>query len=365
MAWVKLVALALLACGGCTTVPLDAARRDFQAGRLETADRTLAGMPSNAYTVLNLMERGMIRHVRGDYTNSTADWLAAVRLEKALETHSAARAGASMLLNDNLLDFRGYPYERTYLHVFLAKNYLAQGLWEDAAVEARAIARQMEKLDGFPDDAYSHYVAGFCLELCGDFSNAAMQYRQVARILPECGIATATGRFPGLGLSSSPVAAPEPGCELVCFLDFDGHYGMIPESATLYSNGKVLGTSRTLVNVLQLEAASQKRMELRRTAKAVSRLALKGSLAVAAGTKNDDLGALLWLLLLATEQEDLRRWETLPARMAVARVPCPENLTEFQIEFQGYNGISLSSRTVVHPLVRKGRIYVSFCRDHP
>jgi len=370
MAWVShktiLPVSILLVVAGCATVPLDDARRNFYCGQLVTADQTLSSLPENADRILNLMERGMIRHVRQDYTNSTADWLEAVRREKQLETHSISKAGASMLVNDSLLNFRGYPYEQTYLHVYLARNYLAQGLWEDAGVEARSIALKMEKLEEFPDDPYCHYLAGFCLELCGDDSNSAMQFRQTAKLSPALRIDRETGRF--LPLSPSSNAPPRPGTvgtELVCFLDFDGYNGMMPEYAEIYAEGKLLGTSRTFVNTLSLETESRERMKVRRTVKSVGRLAVKGAAVLAASSRNNDLAPLLLMLLFATETEDTRRWETLPAKFAVARVLCPETLREFQVEFKSFSGSLVKRLTVTHPLVRKNRIYVSMCRDHP
>ena len=370
MAWVShktiLPLLISLLIAGCATVPLDTARRNFNAGYLDEADKNLAVIPANSDRVLNLMERGMIRHLRRDYTNSTADWLEAVRVEKELRTHSASKAAASMLINDSLLDYRGYPFERTYLHVFLAKNYLARGMWSDAGVEGRTIALLMEKLDGFPDDAFSHYMAAFCLELSGDDSNAAMQYRLASKLAPWAGIDEKTGRFLPPNLPTNIVASTyQPGPELVCFLDFDGTQGFIPESADIFAEGRYLGTSHTLGNVLSLEVTSSERMETRRAAKKLSRLALKGGIAMAASSKNDDLGSLLLLLLLATENDDLRHWETLPAKLAVARVPCPAGLKEFQVIFKSYSGAPLRSVTVSYPISCKGRTYVSLCRDHP
>lgn len=376
MAWVSaksiLPLLLLVLAGGCSTVPLDRALRNFNDGCLEEADKDLSAIPSGSDKIMHLMERGMIRHLRRDYANSTRDWLQAVQLEKELETHSASKAGASMLVNDNLLDFRGYPYERTYLHVYLAKNYLAQGLWQDAGVEARAIAMALTpaKLDGFPDDAFSHYIAGFCLELNGDDSNAAMQYRQASKLAPFSGLDSRTGRFasPTNGIeeaSGHPKVYEYTGPELVCFIDFSGVNGIIPQYADIYAGGQYLGRSRTLSNVLDLEIASSGRMKMRKTAKTAGRLALKSAIALAASSKDNDLGQLAWLMLLATETEDLRRWSTLPSQLAVARVACPENLQEIVIEFKGYSGITLRRMVFAAPIPRKNRIYVAVCRDHP
>jgi hypothetical protein len=358
----------LVICAGCATVPLNDARSHFNSGALDVADGDLASLPHNADRVLYLMERGMIRHLRRDYTNSTRDWLEAVQIEKELETHSASKAGASMLVNDSLLSFRGYPYERTYLHVYLARNYLACGQWDDAAVEARGIVRFMQHLDGFPDDALSHYMTGFCFELCGDYSNAAMQYRETAKLAPELGLDEHTGRFTvphGSATITPPPSSPPKGSELVCFIDFDGHNGMIPDLAEIYVDGRLLGTTRTLSNLASLESASRQRMETRRAAKTLTRIALKESLSLYASSKNNDLGGLIWLLLFAMEKEDTRRWETLPAKMAVARVECPDNLSEFEVVFKSYSGTQLRRLTVKSPITKKDRIFVSLCRDHP
>jgi hypothetical protein len=347
-------------------VPLAKARQDFNHGRFKEADETLANLPGDQDKVLHLMERGMIRHVRQDYTNSTADWLAAVNLEEELETHSITKAGASLVVNDSTLAFRGYPYERTYLHVYLAKNFLAMGQWAAAGVEARRVALKMENLDGFPDDAFSHYLAGFCFELCGDDSNAAMQYRLAAKLAPESGLDAGTGRFrPIHSPTNEPVVITSNTMELVCFLDFDGQSGIMPYSAAIYADGKLLGTSATLTSISHLQFASNDRMTNRRAAKTITRLLIKSALTVAAWSQDEDLGMFTAMLLLALENEDLRRWTTLPEKLAVARVPCPSELKAFEVEFKSYSGQTSKRVTVKSPLWRKDRFYIALCRDNP
>ncbi len=357
--------LASFFCAGCATVPLHEARSHFIAGRLQEANQNLAVLPRDGNSVLYLMERGMIRHHLRDYTNSTADWLEAVRLEKELEVHSVSRAGTSMIINDSVLSFRGYPYEFTYLHAFLAQNFLAQEKWEDAAVEARSIAHRLGKLDGFPDDAFCRYLAGLCFELNGDESNAAMQYRQVLRLAPDSDLDATTGRFRApVAPTNSFVAAPAEG-ELVCLLGFYGTFGMIPDHADIVVDGKTVGSSRTLARRLQLECASSQRMAARHATKKLSRIALKEAIAEAAETKNHDLGELLRVILFSLETNDSRRWETLPAKLAVARVPCPASLTRFDVEFKGASGTVLKRITLSGPFAKNYRICVAIARDSP
>lgn len=358
----RLPALLVVAAlgAGCATAPLDSARREFNSGRLDRADQALASIPEGKDKALVLMERGMIRYVKRDLTGSLADWMEAARVEEQLETHSVSKAAASMLVNDTTLAFRGLPFEQTMLRVFLSRNYLALGQWDDAAVEARHIVRNAERLDGFPDDAYSHYVAGLCFQLSGDDGNASMEFRRSAQ-LSGMAMDEATGRFVA---TAGTAAGPFTGHELVCFVDSDGA-GATAESAAIILNGKTIGYVHFLANTAQLGWASEQRLAARQTAKAVSRMAVKLSLAEAVAHEDRALGDLLRLFLLSAETPDTRRWKTLPFRLGVARVPCPANLSEFEVVFTGRTGPELARRRITGPFARNGRTFIASCRDNP
>ena len=344
---------------------LDDARRHFGEGRLSDAEQDLSHLPDDRNAALYLMERGMIRHLRHDFAGSTLDWLQAVRVEEQLETHSATKAGASIVVNDNLLAFRGYPFERTYLHVFLARNYLSRGLWDDAAVEARLILRQLEDRDDFPDDAYSRYLAGFCLELTGDAESAQVQYRIASSLVAGFQIDERSGRFLAESATNLPSATASTGYELVCLVDIDGGNDWTADHAAIFVGDRCLGTTHTLANTVQLEWESRQRMALRRTAKEASRLALKASIAAIVANQNRDLGRLMALLLLATEAPDERHWSTLPHKLAIARVPCPPDLKRFDVEFKGFAGMSVRRITVDSPIARRDHVFFAYCRDYP
>ncbi len=357
-----LVGFAALWIGaGCATVPLDSALRHFHDGELEAADAALNTLPEGRDAVRHLMERGMIRHVRRDYDGSAADLARAIRLEEELETHSVSKAGASMLVNDSMLSFRGLPCERTLLHSFQARNYLARGQWEGAGVEARNIIRLQEKLDGFADDAYSRYLAGLCLSLAGDESAAAFQYQIAASLLPETPMDPATGRFS----PATPAGNADPsrftGSELVCLVDLSGSAGAA--GADLYAGGRHLGSARILTDTETLRALHREKMASRRMAKAVARIAVKESIAAVVAAHNEDLGDMVRFLLFAVETPDERTWRTLPRSLAVARVQCPPGLDSFDVVFTGWHGDRRI--TVKGPFARQGGIFVALCRDYP
>ncbi|MCX6998524.1 MAG: hypothetical protein NTV49_15930, partial [Kiritimatiellaeota bacterium] len=122
--------------GGCST-PLGAARRDFYAGRFEAAEHSLTNRPLSKDKVLYLMERGTVRQARGAFAESASDYRAASDEIDRLQTYSVSKGAGSLVINDNVQDFSGWPYERTLLHAFTAQNHLALADWDNAAVAAR------------------------------------------------------------------------------------------------------------------------------------------------------------------------------------------------------------------------------------
>lgn len=361
--------------GGCATPPLETARQNFYLGRLEQAEQNLADLPPDGKDrSLHLMERGMIRHAALKLDDSNRDWRGAAERDAWLETYSVSEGGASLLVNDRLLSFRGAPYERTLVYAFLAQNYLAQENWDYAAICARNIIRHMENRNGFPELAYGRYLAAFCLEMIADYGNAAIQYKHAAALLTNSvKLEVRNGR---LGATADAVPAVEPeATELVCFVAL----GRIPSGeagasyyggsetpyAELHYDGRYLGRSYTLDNTARLVAETAQRQALLQAAKDATRLAVKTVVVASLEQQNDGLGALAQLILFGLEAPDTRRWETLPRWLQVARVPCPEALDHFTVVFKNSAGLTTGTRLITRPLAQQERTYISFCRDLP
>ena len=130
---------------GCASAPLDSARMDFRQGQLARAEETLVKKADEVQPkdrVLHMMERGTIRQARGHYEDSSHDFIAAADRIRELETYSASKGVASLVVNDTVQDFRGAPYERTLLHAMTALNHFAVTNWDNAAVESRRMHRR-------------------------------------------------------------------------------------------------------------------------------------------------------------------------------------------------------------------------------
>ncbi len=377
----RLGALGLILIGsGCATGNLDHARSQFYSGHPQEAAKTLAEeKTSGKDRVLVLMERGIIRQGAGQYEESVSDFRQAYAEIERMTSVQVSQDTTSMVVNDKVQDFRGAPYERTMIHVFAAQSHLAMGNWENAAVEARRIINSLtpEAKGDYPDDAFSRYMAGFCLEMMDDFSNAALQYRKASELGASATIDEKTGR---LGPASSDdektkIDQQTWDNELVCFVSMgrsasgdtqslDVWKSASPHYAEIKYEGKVLGRSYTLTDTIDLAFTTEQKEAAKKFVKSAARVAVKETIAYQIEGNNEALGELVRFVLIGLlEAPDLRRWETLPRWLQVARVPCPPDLKEFDIVYKTSSGVTTRTVHVTQPIQRRRNTRVAICRD--
>ena len=382
-------ALVVVLLTGCSTPSLDRARHDFYAGKFQSADEVLTkAEPSGNSRVLYLMERGTVRQAAGNYEASSKDFIEAFDLLDKMAAISVTKDTGSLVINDTVQEFKGTPFERTLLHTFTAQNHLALANWVNAAVEARRtiISLSPEQKADYPDDAYSRYMAGFCLEMIDDKSNAGLQYREADKISSTVHVDDRTGRLSAKTVSSGtnalgevvsdPVDSSPWPQELVCFVmtgrsprgsDLQDGHRRVADLATyaeIQHEGKVLGRSFTLADTVDLAFTTEQKEAVRKMIKSAARVATKETIASQVEQNDALLGALVRLVLIGMlEQPDLRRWETLPRYLQVARVPCPAGLKEFDIVFKSSDGLETGRQHVTNPITKRRNIYVSICRD--
>lgn len=106
-----------------------------------------------ADSVLYQMERGRIQQIQSNLDGSIEKYQSALSDVKAAEEKariSASDAGAqvaALLVNDNVIPYKGEPFEQIMLHSLQALNYLMKNDPENAAPEARLAGdRQREAL---------------------------------------------------------------------------------------------------------------------------------------------------------------------------------------------------------------------------
>lgn len=132
---------------------LKSGQYEIAVGQIEYADST--GQYSEKDRVLMHLDKGIIYHYNGQYLKSNVELEEAERAIEELFTKSISKGAASMLLNDNALDYDGEVYEDLYINIFKALNYLHLNKFDDAYVEVKRITNKLSELDV----KYEEYVA--------------------------------------------------------------------------------------------------------------------------------------------------------------------------------------------------------------
>jgi hypothetical protein len=142
------------------------------------------GIYGSRSEALYLMDKGMIQHLAGQYTDSIQSLAKAEALTEDLYTHRIRSEVEAFMTSDNALPYEGEEFEKVLLNVLMAVNYAQMGLWDDALVEARKVDHKLTVLSDrnqqrmtYSKDALARYLSGVLYEAAGDMSNAFVAYR--------------------------------------------------------------------------------------------------------------------------------------------------------------------------------------------
>ncbi len=118
---------------------------------IETAEKE--GEYADKDRVLLFLDKGVVYHYAGMYEKSNQAFHQAEYLIDSLYTKSISKGAASLLLNDNALDYSGEVYEDLYINIFKALNYLHLGKFDDAYVEVHKISDKLKEFNVYFKEA--------------------------------------------------------------------------------------------------------------------------------------------------------------------------------------------------------------------
>lgn len=136
---------------GPITAELQAGQYDSVVAGLEAAKES--GKFGHKDRLVYYLDAGLAYHYAGQYDSSNARFHLADESAEELFTRSISRAAASVLLNDNVLEYAGEDYEVLYGNLFSALNYLQLGNFDEAFVEIRRANLKLELLEQKYGDA--------------------------------------------------------------------------------------------------------------------------------------------------------------------------------------------------------------------
>jgi hypothetical protein len=313
-------------------------------------------------------EAGMAYHVGGDLQRATDSWLKAVRVlddfgdRPTVSGRSLSEGALSLLLNDKTIPYDGEGFEAVLLHGFLAWDYLRLGRLDDALVEVK----RGYEFEQFEEERYgttygmnrfARFVAAVAQEIDGQYEDARIDLERLAEEIPQHpAVQYSQARI--ARLTSKERAEERDVAEIVVVYERGrmprkveheltystkrsfgqvavpgwGMPGQAHAALKVTVDGKAVGTTVTMENVLAIGRRNLDDRIAWVTAKAIARSAAKtivvDEAAEAAEEKHGDwAGVLVGLagsvLNTWSESADLRSWLTLPTEIQVLRAAVP------------------------------------------
>jgi uncharacterized protein len=340
---------------------------------------------------LLLLNRAMLLRMQGDLDGSTAAFEQAKPVIDALLAVSVTEQAGALAVSDVQRSYIGEPFERVYLHVFAALNYLDAGDFGRARVEALQLDVLLGELGKDPDfrgDAFARWLSGMIFEALGENSDAMIAYRKareayqrypesfvnhapqtlgrdLVRLAERLGLADEARRFRELFAIQEQAVAPGPGDGEVILLLGSGlapvkretgivaptlQGRLVSISMPYYLSRRPWVTAAVLesdelsaraelaedIDALAIDALEQRKPAI--LSRAVARAAIKHEASRAAGRESELVGFVVNIAGVVSERADTRSWSTLPNQIHVARLPLPAGVHVVDVELRDRSG---------------------------
>ena len=175
--------------GGCATLNFYSSVDSYVAtGQYADADKVIETNKLNykgESELVYYMDKGALLQMAGNYKESTALLEKGDVLLDALYTKSISKEAVSFLTNDLTLPYSGEDFEQVMINVLKALNFMYEGNYQDAQIEARKVNNKLNLLSDmyegkniYKADAFARYISAFCFEATGDNNNAFIDYKK-------------------------------------------------------------------------------------------------------------------------------------------------------------------------------------------
>jgi hypothetical protein len=376
-------------------------------GGIAFLDSEKGRLYSSRDNVLYYLDKGMLNHYAGWYTDSSQLLESGERAIESAFTKSITLELSSYLLNDNTREYPGEDYEDIYINIFNALNYYHRNEIDEALVEIRRMNNKIQYLSTkyglvlsnlqkkaleesaqippnpngdskFTDSALARYLGMLFYRGTGRyddaridrdglrvaFANSPAVYPQPvpASIADELEISEGMARLNVLAFSGlSPVKQQEDmriPISLSRWVKISLPY-MVKRRSEVKSIEVILDDGRrfNLELLEDMEAVARETFNVRKNViylKTVIRAVLKGAtssaLEVAADETGGDTGLILSLLSFITqifadvsEQADLRISRYFPGKAWVGGISLEPGIHSFNVNYYGNSGKTIAS----------------------
>ncbi|MDX9730904.1 MAG: hypothetical protein RBT63_03950, partial [Bdellovibrionales bacterium] len=360
--------------------------------KVDEARRGLKGQPEAAVERLRLLaaETGRDQlvytldyatalQIVGRYEESAKTFLQAERLADEKDYHSISNVAGSLVLNEEMVQYKGDDFEKVLINGLNALNFLKLGRLEEALVETRRVNEKLYKLkmDGkkaFNQSPFAFYLGAMIWEADRKFDDAYIAYAKTYEVAPHYGplredlIRSALRaqrnedaekwkkQFPEIAVKPEwrkrdygevvlifqqgwgPRKEPRPESPLFPRLRAVRNY-VDSARMNVVRSEEVVASSLT-TKIYSVEEIATKALDddfARLVGARVAGVATKAVVAEQVRQKDKALGDLTWILLNLADRADLRQWSTLPATFQVARARVPKGT--YRVDIYELSGV--------------------------
>jgi hypothetical protein len=126
----------------------------------------------------------------GDYKKSAQEFGDANKLVEIKDYHSISKITESLILSEEMKQYKGDDYEKVLINAVNAINYLEMGQLDDALVEVRQLNEKLhlyktEAKKNYEQNPYAFYLSACIWEASGRWDDAYIDYKNAYDLVPN------------------------------------------------------------------------------------------------------------------------------------------------------------------------------------
>jgi hypothetical protein len=354
-------------------------RQQLTNGQYGAAEKHLEPLANkeNGDQLVYLLDYAVALQMGGKIKESAQALQRADRLAEFQDYSSISRETGSLLLNQEMVQYKGDSFEKIYINAYAALNYLELNQLDEALVETRRMNEKYNKINGedrktFEKNVFGKYLSAMIWEANQNWDDAYIAYEETYQVDPSISF-----------LSDDLVRSAKRARRMDTYLKwkktfpqvtekkewYDKNYGELiviyeqgwgPRKAQVGGQGIYAGGYNPPIlqpvynEILQMKAIisgvgefeSHKIYDVEKAAietlqhdyawmaaKRIGSFAAKEIVADQIRQKNEALGNIAWLAMHLSERADLRQWSTLPQTVQLIRVPL--KVGEYNVNLEG------------------------------
>lgn len=402
LAGLFLISLSTISCATYQS-KVAQSRTYLENGEYNLAEKALEPLAEkkDGDQLVYLLDYSVALQMGGKIKESSQALQQADRLAEMQDYTSLSREAGSLLLNQEMVQYKGDSFEKFYINAYAALNYLELGQLDEALVETRRMNEKYVKINSedrktFEKNVFGKYLSAMIWEANQNWDDAYIAYNEAYKLDPtipfiDADLIRSSKRARRMDTyqqwkKSFPQVAEKKEW-------YDKNYGELviiyeqgwgPRKVQIggpgiYAGGynppilqpvrnKVIGMKAAISGVGEFESRTVYDVEHAAietlqhdyawlSAKRIGAFATKEVVADQIRQKNEALGNVAWLAMQLSERADLRQWSTLPQTVQLVRVPL--KVGTYNVNLQGISSrgdLSADGKAFSNVVIKSQRI---------